>query len=204
VLTAALFFVAWTAYGYFSVRSVEELKYEVLEEKDGYEIREIQKHIRAETTVKGGFRESGNDAFRIIAGYIFGDNVSQEKIAMTAPVVQEESEKIAMTAPVIFEDQEDPAKDKRYAFVMPSKYTLENLPKPNDSRVELVEVEAYKVAVIRFSGRFTEANYSKHKKILIGYLERDGIEYSSISEAGYNPPFTPPYMRRNEVWALLK
>ncbi len=196
----AVLFIAWVSWGYFSVSSIEELPYEVLQEDKEYEIREIKKHIVAQTTVEGAFRDGNNNAFRIIAGYIFGDNKRKEPIAMTTPVIQEESEPIAMTTPVITDEEGGAFK---MAFVMPSKYTLETLPEPLDKRVEIVEVEPYKVAALRFSGFYRESNYDKNKVLLASYLERDGIEFSKIVSAGYNPPWTPPFMTRLEVWALI-
>ncbi len=124
--------------------------------------------------------------------------VISEKIAMTAPVI---SEKIDMTAPVIREDQES---KQKIAFVMPKEYTMETLPVPNDDRVTLREVPKRKVAVLKFSGFFGDKKVKDLEEQLINMLERDGLEYTSISFAGYNGPWTPPFMRRNEIWAELR
>ena len=201
IIVLIILFIGWIAYGYFSVRNVEQLNYKILDDSKEYEIRLIDEHIIAETNLKGTFQSGGNDAFRIIAGYIFGNNKKKQKIAMTTPVIQEESEKIAMTTPVIIDDE---TKDSKFSFVMPSEYTLDTLPEPIDSRVKLVKVEPYKVAVLRFSGFFRDNNYKKHKEELINYLERDNLRFSRIISAGYNPPWTPPFMTRLEVWAVLE
>lgn len=198
-ITVSIIFIGWIAYGYFSVNGIEQLSYKVLEAKNGYEIREIEKHILAETSMSGSFQEGGNSAFSVIAGYIFGANKQQEKIAMTTPVIRDQSEKIAMTTPVIFDEESE----GKMAFVLPSKYTLETLPVPLDSRVEIREVEPYKVAALIFNGIGSDSNYKKHKALLADKLKRDGIEYSKIISAGYNPPGTPPFMNRLEVWAVL-
>lgn len=201
LIILAVIFVLWIAYGFFAVRSVENLSYKVLESSKEYEIRQIQGYIKAETTLQGTFENGGNEAFRIVAGYIFGDNKKKQKIAMTTPVIQEESEPIAMTTPVIFEDE---TKNRTFSFVMPSKYTLETLPEPIDSRVKIIEVSPYRVAALRFRGFYSDANYKKHREKLAEYLKRDGIKYSEMLSAGYNPPWTPPFMTRMEVWAVLE
>lgn len=192
----------WVAVGYFSSR-VEQLPYTVIDSSKEYEIREINEHLIIETEVKGGFESGGNEAFRILAGYIFGNNKKKEKIAMTTPVVGAESEKIAMTAPVMAE--ETPNDDFiNFSFVLPAKYTLENLPEPIDPKVKIKKVGKKKVAVLRFTGFYNDKKFEDKKAELKKYLERDGLSYSNFSSAGYNPPWTPPFMRRLEVWAELK
>lgn len=200
LIVFAVLFALWVAYGYFAVRSVEQLGYKVLDSSKEYEIRQIERHIVAEVSMQGTFQQGGNDAFRIIAGYIFGNNKKKEKIAMTTPVIEEESEVIAMTTPVIFDEE---TKNKKMSFVLPAKYTLETLPDPVDSRVKIIEVEPYQVAVLRFRGFPSDSNYANRKEQLTQYLKRDGVEFSTIRSAGYNPPWTPPFMTRLEVWAVL-
>jgi len=201
LIILAAVFLLWIAFGFFGSR-VEQLQYTVIDSSKEYEIWEIHEHLVVETEVQGSFVEAGNEAFSILAGYIFGDNKSQSKIAMTAPVVETESEKIAMTAPVVAGQTEENL--MTYAFVLPAKYTLETLPVPNDPRAKIREVERMKVAVLSFRGFFTDKNFDSKKEALKQYLERDGLSYSRLYSAGYNPPWTPPFMRRNEVWAELK
>ncbi len=196
----AVIFLAWIAFGYFGSR-VELLPYTVISNDKEYEIREIPEHIIAETTVKGSFDDASGSSFNILAGYIFGDNRRRESIAMTGPVIESESEKIAMTAPVLSTESE--GDERVFAFVMPSQYTLENLPEPNDSRVKIKKVESKEVAVLQFSGFYSEKKIEEKKELLKQYLERDGLEYGTVYWAGYNPPWTPPFMRRLEVWADL-
>lgn len=190
----------WMAYGYFGSQ-VEQLKYTVLDSSKEYEIRQLEDHLIAETEVKGGFETATNSGFGIVAGYIFGGNKPKEKIAMTTPVVTEESEKIAMTAPVVTEEDEE---FQKLYFVLPSKYTLENLPEPTDPRVKIKEVKGRKIAVLKFSGFYSDEIFEKKKEELKKYLQRDGINYGQISSAGYNPPWTPPFMNRLEVWAEIE
>jgi hypothetical protein len=179
----------------------EEPEYRVLAEREEYEIRAYEPYLVAETVVEGDYGESGSKGFRILAGYIFGDNKVSEKMAMTAPVTREpaESVKMNMTVPVISERVAE-AERYRYQFVMERKYTRETLPVPDDERVTIREIPARTMAVHRYSGRWTAANFEKHTAILLRALERDGIEIvGTPGSAAYNAPFMPPFLRRNEV-----
>jgi hypothetical protein len=145
----------------------------------------------------------GNQAFRILAGYIFGDNRRREKMEMTAPVNQrpatEDGENIGRAAPVT---QESGAGDRAYvlSFVMPSRYTLETLPEPVDSRVRLGREPAKLMAVRRYSGRWTWANYRKNEGALLRALAGAGLRpVSAPVYARYNSPFSLWFLRRNEV-----
>lgn len=183
--------------------AIEEPEYKVVESRDVYEIRRYAPYIVAETVVDGSFEDSGNKAFRILAGYIFGDNSASEKMNMTAPVESRPADdgiKMNMTAPVTSRRADDGSDQYAYRFVMERKYTLDTLPAPNDPRVELREVESRTVAVIRYSGTWSQSNYDKHEEELLAALKKDGIE--TIGDpvlARYNGPFTPWFLRRNEV-----
>lgn len=200
IIAAALFLV-WVAFGYFGSR-VETLSYTVLSSDKEYEIRELPAHIIAETTVSSNFDDASGEAFNILAGYIFGNNKKKQSISMTTPVIENEYEKIAMTAPVV--EQDSGANQKVFSFVMPAEYTLETLPEPMDKKITIKKVESKKTAVLSFSGFYSEKKINEKKQLLKQYMDRDGLEYSSVSWAGYNPPWTPPFMRRLEVWAKLK
>ena len=206
--------IIWFLYSWLSVRAIEEPKYEVVTTTEGYEIREYASYIIAETTISGAKDrdEAARKGFPIVAGYIFGDNTSKDKIAMTAPVNTEadESEKIAMTAPVNTEkiamtvpvntEQEKADGTYKISFVMPSEYTLETLPIPNDSRVSIKEVPSHKVAVKRFTWSVSESAVKAQEEALLTALARDGVEtVGAINVARYNPPWTMPFMLRNEV-----
>ncbi len=198
LLIVATILILWSIWGYFS-SNVEQATYSVLKKADGYEIREYAPSIVAQTTVNGPYDKALNEGFRIIAGYIFGGNVKSESIAMTAPVTAESptSESIAMTAPVTASTQEDVSV---VSFVMPKTYTLDTLPKPLDSRVSLVELPARKMAVLRFTWLRNTDREQKMKEQLMAMLARDGIPtIGNPSYAGYNAPFTPPWMARHEV-----
>ena len=172
--------------------------------KDGnIEVRSYESMIIAEVTTTGERYAAINDGFRILAGFIFGDNTVNQKIEMTAPVTQQArkgpSQKIPMTAPVT-QEATGKGHEWKVRFVMPSGYTLATLPKPNDSRIKILEVPSYETAVIRFSGFNTDTNLEKHQKDLITWLQSKKIKFEGQpTYAFYNPPWTPPFMKRNEV-----
>lgn len=200
LIATLLALTVWITIGYLGNR-VEQLPYRILSSGKEYEIREIPEHLIAETEVRGGWNTGGREAFFVLANYIFGKNKSKTKISMTAPVTQTTSEKIAMTAPVI---SEHGTTGKRiFSFVLPAKYELETLPEPLDKRVKIKTVKKHQVAVLRFSGLFGEKIFLEKKKKLMGLLARDHIKYGKIYSAGYNPPWTPPFLNRLEVWANL-
>jgi effector-binding domain-containing protein len=207
LITLVVIIVLWSVWGFFGSR-VEQADYTVVKRMNGYEIREYPAHIVAQTTVRGSFGESMSNGFRIVAGYIFGGNTKKESIAMTAPVVAQKGEgsqasvRIAMTAPVIAAAEGD---SQVISFGMPRSYTLETLPKPNDPRVKIVMIPARKYAVMRFSWYRSDARIKRTHDKLLAALERDGIAAAgSTAYAGYNAPWTPPWMTRNEVLVEIK
>ncbi len=182
----------------------ETPSYRVVEELGTIEIREYAPYLVAETSVEGDLENAGNAGFRILASYIFGDNQGEQRIAMTAPVSQEKSEgsRIAMTAPVT---QERAGDRFTVQFMMPSKYTFETLPKPNDPRIEIRQVPARKFAAIRYSGTWSRKNYETHLAQLQNTLAANG--YKAIGEpiwARYDPPFKPWFLRRNEILSAFE
>ena len=178
--------------------AVEEAEYRVVEQFDNIEIREYAPSIIAEVTVEDSFEDASNKAFRKLFKYISGNNQGRSKIDMTAPVTQEsKAEKIAMTSPV---GQRAAGQLWAISFMMPASYTMETIPLPKDPSVVLKEVPAYRAAVIRYSGRWTEKSYQKHLASLQTWLSKNDIQ--AINEpvwARYNAPFTPWFMRRNEI-----
>jgi hypothetical protein len=190
----------WSIGSYLVVRTIEEPAYTVLEEKDGYEIREYAPYILAKTTVTGSYDEATNQGFRIIADYIFGNNTKKESIAMTTPVLESKaaSEKIAMTTPVLESAGEN--NERTIAFVLPSKYALDTLPTPNNNAVAFEEVPARKVAALRFTWYASASRMEAKKALLQSYLTRDNITSAGEPEtARYNPPLSMPLLLRNEV-----
>lgn len=197
----------WSLWGFFGSR-VEQTDYTVVKKMKGYEIREYPAHIVAQTTVQGSYDESMSSGFRIVAGYIFGGNTKKESIAMTAPVVAQKgavkkvAESIAMTAPVVATKEGD---SQTISFGMPRTYTLETLPTPNDPRVKIVMIPTKKYAVLQFSWYRSDARIKSMQEKLLSVLTRDGFATEgSPAYAGYNAPWTPPWMTRNEVLVELK
>jgi hypothetical protein len=184
----------------------EEPSYEVLEQQDEYEVRGYEPYLVAEVDVEGDFGEAGNKAFRLLAAYIFGDNQTEEKMSMTAPVEsrpREEGVRMSMTAPVT--STASASDEYTYAFVMERKYTLDTLPQPRDPRIRLEEQAARVMAVRRYSGRWTEGNYRKNEAKLMEALSADGRRpIGAPILARYNSPFTPWFMRRNEVMVEIE
>ncbi len=204
--------------------ATEEPKFERLSTHDHIELRRYPSFIVAETLVEGDMDAASGQGFRAIADYIFGNNVSavsapnqgSEKISMTAPVtmapVEPASQKIAMTAPVTLQPSPNSgqvsqkpqamqgAKRWRVHFVMPSAYTMNTLPKPNNPAVQLREVPAKTWAVLSYSGFNTEAGVQKRTDELVAWLAAQKIKTTGSPQlARYNPPWTLPMFRRNEI-----
>jgi hypothetical protein len=180
----------------------ESPKYTVLRKENQIEIREYFGYIQAEVSVdESNYKTAIESGFNILAGYIFGNNISQQKVDMTTPVKVNQSEKIAMTIPVTVKGESE----FTVAFVMPSAYTLETLPKPRDERIRFVPISPHKVATIRFSGYFNQGNIQKNKDRLHGWMTKYGMEGEGDPiVAGYNPPWIPGFMARNEVMIKVK
>ena len=184
--------------------ATEEPAFTVALHEGDFEVRDYPALVVAEVSVAGSRDEASNAGFRLLAGYIFGGNTRRQSIAMTAPVVQARatSETIAMTAPVT-QSGGDGAWIVR--FTMPSTYTLETLPTPNDARVRLVPVPPARYAVVRFSGLARPADVERRTATLRAYMERQHLRAAGPpSLARYNPPWTLWFMRRNEVWIPIE
>jgi len=178
--------------------AVEEAEYTVIRQDGDIEIREYADAIIAETVVDDKFEDAGNRAFRKLFGYIGGDNRSQSEIAMTAPVSQEKrSEKIAMTSPV---GQQKSGDGWAVSFMMPASYTMETIPQPTDPSVVIRQIPAHRVAAIRYSGFWSEEKYQEHLEELNVWIKNENQEVAGQPVwARYNAPFTPWFMRRNEI-----
>ncbi len=190
----------------FGIRTHETPKYDVILNEGNREIRYYESYIVAKTTVKGEFKEAQGAAFRILAGYIFGENEKKQEIAMTAPVVQKpttDNEKLPMTAPVLQSPSEE---GWVMAFMMPSAYKMENLPTPKDKRVSFEMVPARYVAALRYSWFGSKSHNENRVNELQDWLASLN-EYEPISApmyAGYDPPWTLPFFRRNEMMIEIK
>lgn len=196
IVPAGILLLAGALYGPI-VSNVEQPKYKVVKKDRNIEIRDYPSMIVAQVDVSGQRDTALREGFRQIANYIFGNNLSSRKVAMTAPVTQQASEKIAMTAPVT---QQGNGNHWQVRFIMPHKYTMQTLPKPNNPSVTLQEIEAERFAVIRFSGLAGKASLNRHTRELEAYLRSNNMKaLGAPTYAFYNPPWTLPFLRRNEI-----
>lgn len=186
------------------IMAIEEPEYSVLESDGAFELRLYKPMLIAQVTVTGSMKQASNKGFKLVADYIFGNNITASgenaKIDMTAPVTinqQRNSEKIEMTAPVTVKPEGDVWK---LHFVMPAQYSLQTIPKPVNSDVTLIERPGRQVAVLRFAGYTSTKKVEKKIIELRTWLEPKGITPIGEPElARYNPPWTLPFWRRNEV-----
>ncbi len=176
--------------------NVEQPKYQTISSVGAIEVREYEPVVAAEVEVTGERTAAIREGFRMIAAYIFGANKPHTKIAMTAPVEQE-SQRIAMTAPVT---QQSSGRNWRVRFIMPKTWTMETLPAPTDPRVRLVPIPSRRVVAIRFSGRATDKLLAAKTEELRAFAANRNIRTTGEPVfAFYNPPWTLPFLRRNEV-----
>lgn len=174
---------------------IEKPRYHVIESQGRIEVREYGPMIVAETRVSGNRKEAIQQGFQRIAAYIFGSNTSAQKIAMTAPVMQQQTDTPG--------DPAEPVDRRAWTvrFVMPKAYTLETLPTPNDSKVKLLSLGARRYVVIRFSGASSDENIRQQLAILQKHVnEQDTSMIGHPVMAFYNPPWTLPFLRHNEIW----
>jgi hypothetical protein len=191
--------------------ATEEPEYEVVRSYPEFELRRYAPYLVAETEVSGDFDEVGGNAFRILVDFISGNNQRRESIEMTAPVNQQpkaaQGEKIAMTAPVAQRPKAGQGRRNVYLvhFVMPSEYTLDTLPMPIDPRIRIREEPGKLMAVRRYSGRWTTKNYLENETVLQQAVEAAGLApLAAPVYARYNAPFTPWFLRRNEVMIQVR
>jgi len=186
---------------------IEGPQYNVLASAQGVELREYAPHLVAEVTVDAdSMREASSRGFRPLAGYIFGNNQAADKIAMTAPVTTQPTDsgtKIAMTAPVTTAGQGDGRYTVR--FSMPSKWTMETLPLPNDGSVNLVQVESEKRAAYRFTGSRSQDRIDEATDRLEAFLVQEDLRATSpVIVAGYDGPSVPMERKRWEVMVIVE
>jgi hypothetical protein len=181
-----------------NVMAVEEAKYTVAMKQDKLEVREYAPSIVAEVVVVDDFKDASGKAFRTLFNYISGDNTGRNKIAMTAPVTQKPApEKIAMTSPV---GQRQSGEGWAVSFMMPAFYTMDTIPLPDDPVVALRVIPAHRAAAIRYSGTWSEKAYKKQLALLLEWIDAENLQATGEPVwARYNAPFTPWFMRRNEI-----
>jgi hypothetical protein len=175
----------------------EQQPYELLRREPGFEVRRYPAHVVAQTTVSASFDDAGNRAFRYLFGYISGDNQVQRSIEMTAPVVQAREQKIAMTAPVV---QREENGAYVVAFVLPASMTMATAPTPTRPEVTIREIPASLTAAVRFGGRWTRKSFESHRDDLLADVASAGLLASGdVRFARFDPPYTPAFLRHNEV-----
>ena len=197
--------------------ATEEPNYTVLSKTENFELRRYESQLVAQTWVSGDQDAASRAGFKILADYIFGNNTApsgeSSKISMTAPVAMQfeakqsvtkkngESQKIAMTAPVsIKQEQQQNDGQWRVQFTMPSQYTMQTLPKPNNPDITIVEVPPQTYGVIKFSGLASAEKVAAKMVELQSWMQTQKLTLTGTPElARYNPPWTLPFMRRNEI-----
>jgi effector-binding domain-containing protein len=197
-ITGFVITIVWNIVGAMPAMAIEEAPYDVVNKDKPFEIRDYAPHIVAETVVGGSLEDAGSRAFKILFAYISGDNRSRQSVAMTAPVAQQaNAEKIKMTAPVGQQQVED---KWVVSFMMPAAYTMETLPVPESPQVMLRQVPGRRMAAVRYSGFWNEKGYLENKAKLEAWIEDNGLNIAGNALwARYNAPFTPWFLRRNEV-----
>jgi hypothetical protein len=184
-----------------SLMATDEPEFRLILKEDKFEIREYIPKIIAQIEVFGDFDDASSKGFKILADYIFGNNTINDgnsRIEMTAPVEMEPiSQKINMAKPLLTQGRDN---DWIISFIMPNEFTLATLPKPNNKSIEILSLPKEKYAVIVFSGLVRESSYLEKEKLLNQFIKEKKLKTSGeIKIARYNPPWTLPFFRRNEL-----
>lgn len=183
-----ILFLGSQIYLYRSSRSIEGYKYSVIKTYKDFEIRGYEASLFTSVKINtDNYKQASSKGFSILGGYIFGKNESKKQIPMTSPVAMRlEKEEMTML------------------FLVPKKFNKENLPKPENSKIEFIEIPKKKMAAITFSGWASDEKIEKYKLELINLLEKNGIEYANkFSLLGYNPPYEVLF-RKNEIIVELE
>ena len=230
LLGSGVYFLRSFIFGSLFGSPYAEPAHEVILKDGNIEIRRYEPYVVAEVTVTGSFDRATQSSFNPLFRYISGSNRGREKIVMTTPVLVEpggqadvksaeaaESVKLAMTVPVIVEPQASAANESgprlagseiaawTMAFVLPAGYTAETAPLPDNSNVVVRQVAQHEVASIRFSGRFSNERAELQRARLEAWLQARGLAHEGDWRiATYDPPFTIPWIRRNEVLVTLQ
>ncbi len=188
VVGVLVLLAVWVLAGIVPTLGIEEPSYRVLEAREGYELRRYEPRLEVEARVRGGYEESLGRGFRVLFRYISGENQGSEKIAMTAPVLHRD------------EEDGDGVAAHRVAFVLPSRFRHQDPPLPRGADVRIVQVEEHTAAALRFSGYATERRTAQKRSELLARVRRDGLRVTGPARlAQHNPPWTPPFLRRNEI-----
>lgn len=171
----------------FLFREVESPRYHVISKHKNMEVREYPPMIQVCVTESGNREVAIQKGFSRLAAYIFGKNSTRQHIKMTAPVIQVHKKQAWSIR-----------------FILPAHLMMNELPVPMDEGLEIKEYPSQRIAVIRFSGRIQETRLEHYLGALTQFLQSQGCELrSSMMYAFYNPPWTLPFLRRNEVWVMV-
>ncbi len=185
-----------------SASATETPDYTVVKSDKAFEIRVYPSMILAEVTVAGDRRQVNSLGFRKLASFIFGDNVSRDTVAMTSPVVSK-PEKIDMTSPVV--RTMDPEGRWTVNFMMPSEYSMTTLPVPTDPDIRIFKTVPYRTVSIQYNGNNSTENIAKHEAKLRVYVSEHALDAVGAPEyAGYDAPWVPGPLKRNEIHFRLK
>lgn len=176
--------------GFFGIHLEEEAPYDVLKSESGIEIRCYRPQTQARVTALGDFKTAQKEAFNVLAGYIFGENKTNEKIQMTTPVLLEEKS-----------DDKNNLKEWTMSFILPPQYSMENSPKPEDPRISLHDRPVQLVASIGYAGFNSLEKVSEHSVLLKRWLKKRPwyIPVSGFQTAQFDGPLTIPFFRKNEI-----
>ncbi|MED7819133.1 MULTISPECIES: SOUL family heme-binding protein [unclassified Francisella] len=186
------------------INNTPQAKYTNIKKDDNFSVRVYAPLTEAQVTVQdSSYKSAVNRGFGYLFKYITGENTTKQNIQMTAPVkIEQSSEKIQMTAPVMITGND---KNWTIAFVLPSQYNLQSAPKPTNDRVRLVEKPETKMAVITFSGFLDKESIDSNTEKLKAWIKSNNYQVTGQPEAaGYNPPWTIPFLRTNEVMIPIK
>jgi hypothetical protein len=190
----------------FRAMATEEPEFTLISQENAIEVREYQPKIIARVEVEGDFDDASSKGFKLLADYIFGNNVlngETQKISMTAPVEMTPlAEDIVMTSPIM---KSEVNHKLQVNFVMPKEYSLDTLPRPNNEQVKIIEIPKEKYAVIVFSGLVRDSSYTEKAQLLNDFIMTNNFtQLEAIKIARYNPPWTLPFFRRNELMVKIK
>lgn len=193
-----LFSLLGAGFRVMGIRSSEEANYQILVEDGAVQIRLYQPMLIAKTEIEADYSQAGKIGFNRLAGYIFGGNVQKQELAMITPVFREPDGHLE----TLDEANQTPQSNNKWimSFVMPPSFDFATLPEPSNSLVIIQSIPAKKVATLRYTGSLNQQRISEYSQILLAWLEEQHIEcLSSPRSAAYDPPWTIPSLRRNEI-----
>lgn len=196
-------FCGWVFWGWWTLRGLEEPPYDLVRQEDGYVVRTYGQLLGAQVSVAGPWADAMDQGFDRLTAYLDGDNTTQESIAVSRPIgMESEGEDIAGAVPVL---QQERGGVWLISFMLPPQWTDVTVPRPNDPTIRIVRLPARTVAVISFSGRMTRDDAMRHEQRLRELLARDkAVIVGPATVAQYHMPWSPPFLRRNEIMIPIR